>query len=175
MPALFAITYSDPDSAKQALESVDWSDFDRLINVEAACWIGKDNGEVSVHPRGHPGAGKAVAGGALGLLAGALFAIPVVGLAAGAAIGIHKGRHADLGIDDAFVESIGAQLASGGSAIIVLFEDGADTGKAAIDLARFGGSVHSSDLAPERLARFQAELDRANAAAPPSDRTAESE
>src|SRR4051794_40216947 len=169
MSALFAITYSEPDRAKQAMESVDWSDFDGLIHVEGACWIGKENGEVSVHPRGHPGAGKATAGGALGLLVGALFAIPVVGIAAGAALGLHKGRAQDDGVDDAFVASVGAQLESGGSAIIVLFEDGADTGKAAIDLARFGGAVHSADLAPERLARFQAELDRANAAAPLSD------
>jgi uncharacterized membrane protein len=165
---LLAITYPDPDRAKQAMESVDWSDFDRLIHVEAACWISKENGELAVHPRGHPGAGKAAVGGALGLMVGALFAIPVVGLAAGAAVGLHKGRHKDDGLDDEFVSSIGAQLESGGSAIVVLFEEGADTGKAAADLAQFGGSVHSTDLAPERLARFQAALDQAEQATPPS-------
>jgi uncharacterized membrane protein len=168
MATLFAITYPDPDRAKQAMESVDWSDFDRLIHVKAACWIDKENGELSVHPRGHPGAGKAAAGGALGLLVGALFAIPVVGLAAGAAVGIQKGRHRDDGIDDEFVNSIGAQLDSGGSAIVVLFEEGADTAKAAIDLAQYGGTVHSTDLPPDRLARFQVALDQAGQGASPS-------
>jgi uncharacterized membrane protein len=165
---LLAITYPEPDRAKQAMASVDWSDFDRLIHVKAACWISKENGELAVHPRGHPAAGKAAAGGALGLLVGALFSIPVAGLAAGAAIGIHKGRHKDDGIDDGFVASIGSQLEAGGSAIVVLFEEGADTAKAAADLARFGGSVHSTDFPPERLARFQAVLDQADQGTPPS-------
>jgi len=161
MAMLFAITYPDPTRAKQAMESVDWSHFDRLIDVKAACWIVEENGGLAVHPRGHPVAGKAIGGSALGLLLGGLLAIPVVGIAAGAAVGIYKGRHKDDGIDDEFVESVGAQLDSGGSAIVVLFEDGADTAKAAADLAQFGGSVHSTDLSSERLARFQAALDQA--------------
>jgi uncharacterized membrane protein len=101
------------------------------------------------------------------LAVGALFAIPVVGLAAGAAIGLRKGRNKDLGIDDEFVKSIGSEITSGGSAIVVLFEEGADTAKAARDLAQFGGTVHSTDLAPERLSRFQAALDEANNSSPP--------
>ncbi len=36
MATLLAITYPDPDRAKQAMESVDWSDFDRLVDVKAA-------------------------------------------------------------------------------------------------------------------------------------------
>jgi uncharacterized membrane protein len=162
MATLFAITYPDPNRAKQAMESVDWADFDRLVRVEGACWISKEGDELSVHPRGRPGAGKAAVGGGLGLLVGALFSIPVVGLAAGAAIGLRKGRHQDHGIDEEFVSSVGDELEAGGSAIVVLFEEGADTGKAAADLARFGGTVRSTDLPPERLARFQAMLDRAN-------------
>jgi uncharacterized membrane protein len=168
MATLLAITYPDPNRAKQAMESVDWSDFDRLIDVKAACWISKENGELAVHPRGHPVAGRATVGGALGLLVGGLFALPVVGIAAGAAIGIHKGRQKDDGIDDEFVASIGAQLESGGSAIVVLVEEGADTAKAAWDLAKYGGTVQSADLPAERLARFQAALDQANQGAPPS-------
>ena len=99
---------------------------------------------------------------ALGLLVGSLFAIPVVGLAAGAAVGLHKGKQKAEKLDDAFVKSIGDQLESGGSAIVVLFEEGADTGRAAVDLAQFGGTVHSSDLEPDRLSHFQAVLDQAN-------------
>jgi uncharacterized membrane protein len=168
MATLLAITYPEPDRAKQAMESVDWSDSDRLIDVKAACWISKENGELAVHPRGHPIAGKATAGGALGLLVGGLFGLPVVGIAAGAAIGIRKGRQKDDGLDDEFVASIGAQLEAGGSAIVVLFEEGADTAKAGADLARYGGTVRSADLSPERLARFQAALDQANQDATPS-------
>jgi uncharacterized membrane protein len=162
MATLLAITYGDSDRAKQAMDSVKWLDFDRLIDVKGACWVSKEDGELKVHPRGQHVAGKAAAGGALGLLVGGLFSIPVVGLAAGAAIGIHKARQRDDGVDDAFVEAIGAQLASGGSAIFVLVEEGAGTARAARELAKFGGTVHSSDLSPDRLARFQAMLDQAN-------------
>jgi uncharacterized membrane protein len=168
METLLAITYPEADRAKQAMESVEWSDFDRLIDVKAACWITKEDGELKVHPRGHPVAGKATLGGALGLLVGGLFAIPVVGIAAGAAIGIHKGRQKVGGIDEAFVSSIGAQLESGGSAVFVLLEEGADTAKAASDLAQYGGTVHSADLSPEQIDRFQALLDQATQRAAPS-------
>ena len=167
MATLLAITYPETDRAKQAMESIDWSAFDKLINLKAACWITKEDGELKVHEHGHPVAGKAALGGALGLLVGGLFAIPVVGIAAGAAVGIHKAREKEVGVDNAFVESIGAQLDSGSSAIFVLVDGGADTMKAAGDLAKFGGTVHSSDLSEDQLSRFQAMLDKE--AAPPDD------
>jgi uncharacterized membrane protein len=161
MATLLAITYPDSDRAKQAMESVDWSHFDRLINVKAACWLSKEDGELKVHPRGHPVAARATAGSALGLLVGGLVGLPVVGIAAGAMIGTHKGRQKEAGIDDEFLSSIGSELDSGGSAIVVLVEEGADTAKAAADLAQYGGKVHSADLPPEGLARFQTMLDLA--------------
>jgi len=167
MATLLAITYPETARAKQAMESIDWSAFDKLINLKAACWITKEDGELKVHEHGHPVAGKAALGGALGLLVGGLFAIPVVGIAAGAAVGIHKAREKEVGVDNAFVESIGAQLDSGSSAIFVLVDGGADTMKAAGDLAKFGGTVHSSDLSEDQLSRFQAMLDKE--AAPPDD------
>jgi uncharacterized membrane protein len=161
MERLFAITYADPDRAKQAMESVDWSDFERLVHVKAACWITNENGELSVHPRGHPVAGKAFVGGALGLLVGGLFAIPVAGIAVGALGAIHRAKKEDLGIDDAFLTSIKSEIETGGSAIVILFEEGADNQRAARDLAKFGGTVHSVDLSPDVLTRFQTLLDQA--------------
>ena len=168
MGMLFAITYPDSNQAEQAMESVDWSHFDHLIRIRAACWISKKNGELSVHPWGHPVAGKATAAGALGLLVGGLFGLPVIGVAAGTWIGAHKAKQHEVSIDDGFLTSIGDQLGSGGSAIVVLFEEGADTARAAASLARYGGTVHSTDLPPDVLARFQARLDRAQQATMPS-------
>ena len=170
MATLLAITYPDPDRAKQAMASVDWSHLDHQIRVKDACWIRNENGELAVHPW-HPVAGKAALGGGLGLLVGALFSVPVVGLAAGALLGIRKAKHQVSGLDDRFVASIEAELETGGSAIIVLFDEGADTTRAGGDLARFGGTVHSTDLSPDQLARFQTRLDQATqrAAAPGND------
>ena len=83
-------------------------------------------------------------------------------------IGARKGRQKDDGIDDEFLASVAAQLDSGGSAIVVLFEGEADTARAASDLAQYGGKVHSADLAPDVLDRFQDLLDEANQGAAPS-------
>ena len=162
MATLLAITYPDADRAKQAMEKVNWLDFDRLINVKGACWVSKDDGDLKVHPRGQHVGARGVAGGALGLLVGGLFAIPVVGLAAGAAVGIHRARQKDDGIDDAFVADIGEQLEAGGSAIFLLVEEGAGTARAARDVATLGGTVQSADLSPDQLAHFQAMLDEAD-------------
>ena len=98
-------------------------------------------------------------GGALGLLVGGLFGLPVVGIAAGALVGIRKGRQQEIGIDDKFLKSIGDEIESGGSAIVVLFDEGADTARAAASLAQYGGTVHSTDLPEDVMVRFQAQLD----------------
>ena len=160
MATLLAITYPDPDRAKQAMESVDWSHLDHQIRVKDACWMRHENGELAVHPW-HPVAGKAALGGGVGLLVGALFSVPVVGLAAGALLGIRKAKQQVSGLDDQFVASIEGQLESGGSAIIVLFEEGADTTRAGADLARLGGTAYSADLSSDQLAEFQRRLDEA--------------
>ena len=158
MATLLAITYPDADQAKQAMESVDWSHLDHQIRVKDACWIRNDNGELTVHPW-HPVAGKAALGGGVGLLVGALFSVPVVGLAAGALIGIRRAKQRVSGLDDQFVACIEVQLESGGSAIIVLFDEAADTTRTTADLARSGGTVHRADRSSGQLARFQARLD----------------
>ena len=92
MANLIAITYPAPGTAAQAMEKVDWAAFDKQISVIDACWITNDDGEVTVHPGGHPVAAKAALGGGIGLVVGALFALPVVGLAAGAALGARRGK-----------------------------------------------------------------------------------
>jgi hypothetical protein len=59
------------------------------------------------------------------------------------------------------VAAIGERLEAGGSAIFVLGDERAGTGWTAREVARFGGTVYSADLPPDRLARFQAMLDQA--------------
>jgi uncharacterized membrane protein len=156
---LIAITYPDPDTAKSAMERVDWAAFDKQIDVIDACWMTSTNGEVTVHPGGHPKAAKAAVGGSIGLIVGALFALPVVGLAAGAALGAHRAGKSDNPLDDPFVESIKSQVAGGGSAIVVLYEGGADTERAGADLHQFGGTIQSTTIPNDQLARIQAALD----------------
>jgi uncharacterized membrane protein len=159
MATLLAITYPDAERAKRAMEEVNWLDFDWMIDVKGACWVSKEDGELKIHPRSRH-IGKGTAGGSLGLLVGALFSLPVVGLAAGAAAGIRMAKQREVDIDETFISEIGEQLESGGSAIFVLADEGAHTDRAAREMAKFGGTVHSADIPPDRLARFQAMLDQ---------------
>jgi len=170
MATLLAITYSEPTQAKEAMGSVDWSDFEHLIDVKAACWINTEKGELKVHPRGHPRTARATAGGALGLLVGGLVGLPIVAAAAGVAIATRTGKQVDPDFD-AFVTTIGTELSNGGSALVVLFEGRADPVRAAMDLAKYGGTVQSADLPQETLARFQNLLDQGTQkeTSPPDD------
>jgi uncharacterized membrane protein len=161
MARLLAITYPDRDRAKDAMASVEWLGFDKLVNLKAACWVTKEDGELMVHQRGYPTVAKKTLGGTLGLIVGGLFGLPVVGLAAGIAAGGYKGRKDDHRIDEAFIASVGEDLDAGGSAIFILWDEGADTAKSALELAQYGGTVHSTDLTPEQSSRFQGLLDQA--------------
>lgn len=163
MAELIAITYTDTDTAAKAMERVDWAAFDKQVDVIDACWMSSKNGEVTVHPDGHPVAARAAVGGTLGLLVGALFALPVAGLAAGAALGAHHEKKHAHAIDEPFVESIKSQISSGGSALVVLYEDGADTERAGADLLQFGGTIQSTTIPAEKLAEIQRRLDESAA------------
>lgn len=172
MAKLMAISYPDQDRAQMAMASVDWLDYDKLLDVKAACWVSKENGELVVHQRGYPSAAKKTLGGSLGLIVGGIFGLPVVGLAAGIALGGHKGKKDDHRIDEAFISSVGSALDAGGSAIFILWDEGAGTLRSAHELAQYGGTVHSADLSPEQLDRFQTLLDQTNQDAPLTEEAA---
>jgi uncharacterized membrane protein len=82
--------------------------------------------------------------------------------------------HTDKQVDpdfDAFVTTIGTELSNGGSALVVLFEGREDPVRAAMDLAKYGGTIRSADLPQETLDRFQNLLDQGTekATSPPDD------
>lgn len=161
MPDLIAITYPDSGTAAKAIEHVDWAGFDKRVDIIDACWMSNENGKVVVRPGGHPVLGRAVIGGTLGLVIGAVFALPVAGIAAGAALGAHRGAKKAHERDDPFIASIESEVASGGSALVVLFEGGTDIEGAGADLLEFGGTIRSTTISAERLAEIQARLDLA--------------
>ncbi|MFE2912761.1 DUF1269 domain-containing protein [Kitasatospora indigofera] len=68
--------------------------------------------------------GMGALGGAFwGFLLGAIFFVPVLGMAAGAASGALGGHLANLGIDDAFVQQVREKVTPGTSAVLVLTTD----------------------------------------------------
>jgi uncharacterized membrane protein len=166
---LIAITYTDPQTAAKAMERVDWAAFDKQVDVVDACWMSSKDGNVSIHPKGHSVAAKSAVGGALGLVIGALFALPAVGLGVGAALGADWGKQHKEAIDEPFVESIKNEIVAGGSALVVLYEDGADTERAGADLLEFGGTIRSATIPADRLAQIQARLDLATTDSSPME------
>ena len=85
-----------------------------------------------------------VAGGAAGLLLGAIF-FPIGGLLLGAAGGALLGRWADLGIDKGFVDDVTASLQPGGSALFVTA--GSINPNALVTaLEPFEGTLHHTNL-----------------------------
>src|SRR4051794_25703396 len=123
MAILMAITYPDREQANRAMEAVGWLDFDHQIDVKAASWVTKENGNLEVHNRRNAHLLKKTAGGTLGLVVGGIFGLPVVGLAAGIATLGHRAKRNDLHIDDAFIASVGSALDEGGSAIFILWDE----------------------------------------------------
>jgi uncharacterized membrane protein len=58
-----------------------------------------------------------------GLLFGILFFIPLVGLVAGAALGVLVGSMTHMGIDEGFIKSIRSKVTEGTSALFLMNSD----------------------------------------------------
>jgi uncharacterized membrane protein len=65
----------------------------------------------------------ALGGGFWGLLFGLIFFVPILGLAIGAASGALFGSLADVGISDAFIDSVREKVTPGTSALFLLSSD----------------------------------------------------
>lgn len=80
----------------------------------------RPNGRVKLNQIASPATSGAFAGGFWGLLIGAVFLMPHVGLLVGAATGGLAGALTDVGVDDAFMRELGNELESGSAALFLL-------------------------------------------------------
>lgn len=78
------------------------------------------NNRIQIKQTTNVPAAAAVGGGFWGLLIGAIFLMPVAGLALGTLTGVAAGTVSDLGLDDTFVKQVGDALNPGSAAIIML-------------------------------------------------------
>ena len=117
--------FQDEDGAKAALNELKQAKHDGLIKIDDAAVIRKDEkGKLHIKETADMSSGKgagigAVIGGVIGLLGGPLGV--AVGAGAGAAIG-GIAAHGDAGIKDEQLETIGAGLEPGTSAIVAVVE-----------------------------------------------------
>ena len=104
--------------------------------------------------------GKTAAkGSGIGFLAGLLLGGPILGLAAGAAVGAISGSMKDLGIDNKFIQQVTKALAPNTSAIFLLVKE-ANGPRVLEELAKFEGHILTTDLDPEQQKRLEKALSK---------------
>jgi uncharacterized membrane protein len=158
MSSLVAIAYADTATAEQVRAELIQATKERLITLEDAVVVERRaDGKIKLH-QGRSLTGAGAAGGALwGGLIGLLFLAPLLGMAFGAAGGALAGKATDAGVDDEFMKTLGAKLAPGGAALIVL-ETSSGSGKVLERIRQYGGEVIQTSLSTEDEERLRAAL-----------------
>ena len=145
--------------AETMLENVDIWQEEGLIEVEDAviASAGPD-GKVEIQQTQRSEAGKfGLRGGGVGLVAGALLGGPILGLVAGATVGIVKGKREDKGLDDDFVQGVSDWVRAERSALFLLVGQ-ADAERLRAKLRPLKAIVLTTTLAPEQERRLRSNL-----------------
>jgi uncharacterized membrane protein len=156
MATLTAWKFSTPYGADAALDKLEKLQSEQLITVQDAAVVSWEVGRKKPKTRELHSTKRAGAlgGGFWGLLFGLIFFIPIIGLAIGAVTGALMGSLADVGISDAFINSVREQVTPGTSALFLLSSD------AVFDRVRseFAGSdaeLISTNLSAEQEAKLR--------------------
>lgn len=166
MATLFGIVYPQKEQAVSAFDQAKSLENAGYMKILEQALISKDDsGEIKVGDENHPVLKGAGIGAVVGVLTGAIFLIPVAGLALGLAVGGLLGRHGKSGAEDdfkKFQQTISSDLQPGGGAILLLVQTEAPD-RLVNDLGHFGGKLFSYDLTDEQLAQLQKEIDKLSA------------
>ncbi|HEX5741827.1 MAG TPA: DUF1269 domain-containing protein [Pilimelia sp.] len=167
MSDLIAINYPTVENARMALSQLGRLQQEKLIELEDAVIVERrPDGKIKLHQTGST-VGLGAAGGALwGGLIGLLFFVPLFGMALGAGMGALAGAASDVGVDDAFMRTLGAKLESGGSALVLLVR------RATMDKViermhgQHGGELIQTSLSEEAEQRLREAVSVARAPSP---------
>jgi len=122
---LIVAAFQDEKAAKEALKGLKQAQKEKLIKIENAAVLHKDEkGKLHIQETADMGGGKGaalggVAGAAIGLIAGPALLVPA---AVGALIGGLTAKLRDTGFSDVRLKAIGESLKPGSSAIIAVVE-----------------------------------------------------
>jgi len=165
MATLFALVYPNEAIAQEAEATANGLDQVGVIKLLDQVVVTKsDDGKISHDGQNRPVRSGALTGVVLGGITGLLFAIPVIGIAAGAALGAYFGKlftHRAEGDFNAFRETVSNELQPGGAALLLLIQTNARE-RTIQDLGRHGGTLHSIELTDEQIAEIQKQIDRAS-------------
>lgn len=148
MSNLFVVGYNDLATANEVRDRLLQMQKEEIIELDDVVVAENRDGKVKLHQaRGTTGAGAA--GGALwGGLIGLLFLAPLLGMAVGAGTGALSGKLTDIGVDDDFMQGMGATLAPGKAAVFALVRNSTPD-KVIAGLARYDGRLLHSSLTAE--------------------------
>jgi uncharacterized membrane protein len=155
---LVAIAYPDLATAEQVRDELRAAAEDGLLQLDDAVLVERtEDGDVVLHQFRSKTGRTAAGGAAAGAVIGMLFLAPLLGAAIGAAGGAIGGQLADEGIDDTFMEDLGANLRPGAAALIAL---GSTTDREQVieRVKGYGGVVLQSSLSPADHERLRAAL-----------------
>ena len=158
MAKLIVFTYDNPDTATTVLHKVADLSKQRLIEVQdAAVVVKNENGKVKVRQTLESAvkSSRVASSGFWGLLIGLIFGGPFVLALLSMGLSSLFGRKLDIGVDNTFIKNVGNDLKPGDSALFLLAEE-ITLDKVANELREFGGTLYHTSLsedAEEQLAK----------------------
>src|SRR5580692_9284321 len=125
MSSLTVWKFETPFGADAALDKLKGLQTQGLIQVLDAAVVSWETGrkKPKTEQMHDMRKGGALGGGFWGLLFGLIFFVPILGLAIGAATGALFGSMADVGISNAFIDSVRQKVTPGTSALFLLSSD----------------------------------------------------
>jgi len=117
--------FDTPTGAERAVETLKRLDEQDLIQLHDAATVSwpPDKKKPKTHQLHTLARKKALRGAFWGLLFGVIFFMPLLGVAAGAAMGGGAGALTDLGIDQGFINSVQERVVPGTSALFAFTSD----------------------------------------------------
>lgn len=158
MSNLIVVAYDKEDTAEVVLRTLERMQSERLIELEDAAYVTRNQeGKVRLHNVIPVAGAGAVRGAFWGTLFGLLFFAPLVGMAVGAGAGYLIGKNTDVGIDDKLAKRLGEKLQPGTSALLVLVYS-ATADKVLPEVSKYGGEVLHTSLPNDAEDRLKAAL-----------------
>ncbi len=158
MADLIVLTFAGPNDAAAALAALRRIAVEGRLHLLDTAIVTRD-GAGTVHVKNEVSSATeigAVAGALLGAVL--MFMVPLAGIVVGAAGGALVGRLLDQGVDDRFVQEVGAALRPGTSALFLLTDRG-DPEAVVAALQPFTGSVYQTTLVPDLEAEMRHALE----------------
>jgi uncharacterized membrane protein len=167
MSNLIVIVYPTDAKAEEVRNKLFGLQREYLIRLGDAVIATKtEAGKVKLNQIVSTTAAGAAQGSFWGLLVGLLFLNPLFGVAVGAASGAIAGARTDVGINDAFMKELSANLEPGNGALFLLVQD-MTADKVLKEIEGYGGTVLKTSLDESKEQVLRDALRRASAQAAP--------